>query len=59
MRDLFSLYARTDVHMANLFSELYENHLDEGVNLILIERDSTLNPQNMCVGQKYEVWYHF
>ena len=30
----------------------------EGVNLILIERDSTLNPQNMCVGQKYEVWYH-
>ena len=24
----------------------------EGVNLILIERDSILNPQNMCVGKK-------
>ena len=31
---------------------------DKVFNLKLIERDLISNPQNVCVGQKHEVWYH-
>ena len=35
-----------------------KSHMVKEFNFELIERDLISNPQNVCIGQKHEVWYH-